>query len=63
METATVQRKRIEAELQKIGIRTEADLREAIRTLKPMQIGIMVSPIPPMRTGKDKKIYAGLERK
>lgn len=41
------QKERIQAELLKIGIRTDEDLREAIRNLPPLQIGIMADPIIP----------------
>ena len=36
---------RLKDELYKIGIRTDADLREAIRKLPALQIGIMTDPI------------------
>ena len=46
METVTkTQKERIQAELLKIGIRTDEDLREAIRKLPPLPIGIMTDPI------------------
>lgn len=41
----TSHRSRLEAELLKIGIRTDEDLREAIRNLPPLSIGIMTDPI------------------
>lgn len=41
----TSHRSRIEAELLKIGIKTDEDLREAIRKLPPLSIGIMTDPI------------------
>lgn len=41
----TSHRSRLEAELLKIGIKTDEDLREAIRNLPPLSIGIMTDPI------------------
>ncbi len=39
------QKERIQAELLKIGIRTDEELGEAIRKLPPLSIGIMTDPI------------------
>lgn len=39
------QKERIKAELLKIGIKTDDDLREAIKKLPPLSIGIMTDPI------------------
>lgn len=40
---------RLKDELHKIGIRTDADLREAIRKLPALQIGVMTDPIKTRR--------------
>ena len=50
------QKSRLEAELLKIGIKTEADLREAITRLPALPIGIMVDPIR-VKTRKGTGIY------
>lgn len=55
------QKTRLEAELSKIGIKTEADLREAITRLPALQIGIMVDPIKE-KTRKGAGIYGRLAR-
>lgn len=49
--TKTSHKSRLEAELLKIGIKNEADLREAITRLPALQIGIMVDPIKQGRKG------------
>jgi len=59
---AADQRSRLEAELLKIGIKNEADLRNAIKKLPALQIGIMTDPIKD-RTRKGAGIYAGYGRK
>ena len=41
----TSHKSRLEAELLKLGIKTDEDLREAIRKLPPLSIGIMTDPI------------------
>ncbi|MCG3089166.1 hypothetical protein [Sporosarcina cyprini] len=40
-----VQREKIWKALEKYGIRTEAELNEAIKKMKPLNISCMVSPI------------------
>lgn len=53
---SVTQKTRLEEELNKIGIRNEADLREAIRKLPALPIGIMTDPIK-HKTRKGAGIY------
>jgi len=54
--TAEKQGDRLKSELEKMGIRSEADLREAIHKLPALHIGIMTDPIK-NRTRKGAGIY------
>lgn len=45
-------RKRIEAELLKYGIHNPQELQEAINNMKPLDISLMVSPIPEKEQNK-----------
>ena len=54
--TETKQGDRLKSELEKMGIRSEADLREAIHKLPALYIGIMTDPIK-NRTRKGAGIY------
>lgn len=54
--TEVKQGDRLKSELEKMGIRSEADLREAIHKLPALQIGIMTDPIK-NRTRKGAGIY------
>ena len=59
---SVTQKTRLEAELKKLGITSEADLREAIHKLPALPIGIMTDPIKhKMRKGAG--IYGGYGRK
>lgn len=42
-------KERLEAELKKMNIRSEADLRDAIHKLPALNIGVMVDPIKTRR--------------
>ena len=53
---SVTQKTRLEAELKKLGITSEADLREAIHKLPALHIGIMTDPIK-NRTRKGAGIY------
>ena len=44
-EVAAGQKERLETELKKIGIKSDADLRDAIHKLPALNIGLMVDPI------------------
>lgn len=59
--TEAERKPRIEAELLRIGIKNEADLREAIRKLPALNIGIMTDPIK-HKARKGAGIYGGYGR-
>ncbi len=59
--TEAERKPRIEAELLRIGIKSEADLREAIRKLPALNIGIMTDPIK-HKARKGAGIYGGYGR-
>ncbi|ACA41264.1 hypothetical protein J2D69_16010 [Lysinibacillus sphaericus] len=46
---------KIKKALEKYGIYSEEQLKEAIKNMKPLNIGCMVSPVPP------KKVLEGQE--
>lgn len=55
-ENTSTQHEKIMKALAKYGIYNEEQLNEAIRNMKPLNIGCMVSPVPSKKVGMQKVI-------